>query len=174
MIVGVSWFQSISKLEYRQAGATQGRDLLFLFEIMGWYCLMICHVPARWSRPGCVKEIIMFVSKIIVNGVGESMRNRIFRLQTTCDRLGSLYEAPGMRNEALRYRLINEVHGSSNLTNLAETSGFHSADFLSGLKMITESKVLTRAPDFISASSCRRTRCNQDQFLQQDVTEVQR
>ncbi|QDV48213.1 hypothetical protein Enr17x_02240 [Gimesia fumaroli] len=136
---------------------------------MIWFCQLICWFPACCARSGCVEEIIMFVSRIIVNGVGASMGKRFFFLQSTCDRLGSLYEAPGMRNEALRCRLISEVHRSSGLKNRAETSGFYGADFLSGTGISTESVVLTRARDFISASSCRGSRCDPDQFIQGEL-----
>lgn len=74
----------------------------------------------------------MFVKRIFVKGVCESRGVRIFSPGASCDSLGSFYEALGLRSEGLRCRLINGVHGSSGLENVAETSGFCGAGFLSG------------------------------------------
>ncbi|QDV49055.1 hypothetical protein Enr17x_10700 [Gimesia fumaroli] len=54
-------------------------------------------------------------------------------------------------DQALRCRLIIEVRVSSVLGNRAETSGFYSADILSGFETSPEPVVLTRARDVISA-----------------------
>ncbi|QDV53201.1 hypothetical protein Enr17x_52730 [Gimesia fumaroli] len=133
---------------------------------MSWYCLLVCLFPARCARPGCVSGITLsFMAKqmgmlspfcvrlfeilIFVKGVAAPRGRDLFLLRTTPDRLGSFYEAMRRRREALRWRLITEVQGSSGLENRAETSGFHSADFLSGLKMVTEPVVLTRARRYL-------------------------
>ncbi|QDT44985.1 hypothetical protein Pan241w_51020 [Gimesia alba] len=93
----------------------------------------------------------MLVKKIIVNSGTASRGNRMFCLRTTLIRLGCLYEAIRKRREALRCRLMSEGQGSSGFENRAETRRFYGADFCSGLKLVTESVVLTRAPDVISA-----------------------
>ncbi|QDV48989.1 hypothetical protein Enr17x_10040 [Gimesia fumaroli] len=80
----------------------------------------------------------MFVNKIIVNGVGESRGVRIYSL-------GSFYEAPGLRSETLRCRLITEVRVSSGLGNRAETSGFYGAGFFSDSDISAEPVVFSRA-----------------------------
>ncbi|QDT43380.1 hypothetical protein Pan241w_34800 [Gimesia alba] len=56
-----------------------------------------------------------------------------------------------MQREAFRCRLIYEVQGSSDLEKRSETSGFVSAEFLSGTGISTEPVVLAHARDFISA-----------------------
>jgi hypothetical protein len=93
----------------------------------------------------------MFVKTIIANGVGGSSRACLFSLGTSFDPLGWLCELLGLRNEVLRWRLINEVQGSSVWENVAEASGFYGAGFRSGGGISTEPVVLTRARDVISA-----------------------
>ncbi|QDT40866.1 hypothetical protein Pan241w_09250 [Gimesia alba] len=87
----------------------------------------------------------MFVKKIIVNGVGESRGVRIFSLGSSCDLLGSFYEALGLRSEGLRCRLITEVRVSSGLENRAKTSGFYGAGFFSDSDTSAEPVVFSRA-----------------------------
>lgn len=99
----------------------------------------------------------MFVKKIIVNSVVESIESRLFSQQTSCELLGWLSQVLGMRNEAMRCRLITEVQGSSGFENVAETSGFYGAGFHSGSETSTEPVVFSHARDFISASSCPET-----------------
>ena len=98
-----------------------------------------------------ISFVRLFVMLIIFRGVGASRGSRIFFLRTSCDPLGTLNEATGKRFEVLRYRLINEVRGSSAWENRAETSGFYGADFHSRTGISTEPVVPTRAPDVISA-----------------------
>ena len=76
-----------------------------------------------------------------------SLGSRNLLLRTTLDHLGSSYEDTGRQCEPLRCRLITEVQVSSGFENRAETSGFHSADFLSGSKTSADPVVLSRACD---------------------------
>ena len=118
---------------------------------MLWFCKSILHFPARCVRPGCAVELVrtwdnisMFVKKIIVNGVERSRGIRKLCLRTTCEVLGSTDDVAGSLRETLRCRLITEVQVSRSLGNRAETSGFDSADFLSGSETSTESVVFSR------------------------------
>lgn len=131
---------------------------------MIWFCESICWFFARCARSGsasgsCLCLMVrqrgllscffvrLFDRKIFVRGVGVSLGSRNLLLRTTLDRLGSSYEDTGRQCDALRCRLITEVQVSSGFENRAETSEFHSADFLSGSETSAEPVVLSRACD---------------------------
>lgn len=99
----------------------------------------------------CFFFVRLFDLMLFVSDEGMSKGSRLCCLRTTCEALRRLHEAAGKRCEAFRCRLINEVRVSSDFENRSETSGFHSADVLSGSENSAEPVVNSRACDAISA-----------------------
>tara|TARA_R110002095_G_scaffold173898_1_gene151341 strand:+ start:2275 stop:2748 length:474 start_codon:yes stop_codon:yes gene_type:complete len=116
-------------------------------------CLLCCLIPARSARPGSVsgltrfvEEKTMVVKQILANGMS---RSRVIGIKIACEtfvvRSDDMVQLEPNAMNVERSVLKTAGYSSTVFSNLSETRGFYSADFLSPSTGAPEPAVFSRA-----------------------------